>query len=284
MKSSLSFGLFESKFYLFPLITLCFIIIFLLWPFHCFYYSLRANVIVTLFRNIVPLGKTGVKFKDFMFGDILTSLTKAFASLPISFCLFMCDKCREENVRGDCTRNTNIALSLILLPFIIRFFQCLNRLYYTKMCWPHFGNAIKYCGGIVYNLSAWLFAVYKNEYFNLFLISGIVANSYMLFWDIYMDWNLARSFKKNFFLREKIIYPKWMYYTAIVLNSLLRFTWLSSLPGVNLGLSDEVKFFIVACLEIYRRTQWSLFRIENENTNNPEKYRTILEIPKLPYD
>jgi hypothetical protein len=33
--------------------------------------------------------------------------------------------------------------------------------------------------------------------------------------------------------------------------------------------------------EAFRRSQWSLFRVENENVNNLEKYRNILEIPKL---
>jgi hypothetical protein len=35
---------------------------------------------------------------------------------------------------------------------------------------------------------------------------------------------------------------------------------------------------------VYRRTQWTLFRVENENANNPEKYRTVLDIPELPLD
>lgn len=43
-------------------------------------------------------------------------------------------------------------------------------------------------------------------------------------------------------------------------------------------------FFCLAVGEAYRRAQWSLFRVENENVNNFEKYRTIMEIPKLPDD
>ena len=35
-------------------------------------------------------------------------------------------------------------------------------------------------------------------------------------------------------------------------------------------------------IEIYRRIQWCIIRIENENTTNPEKYRSILTIPELP--
>jgi hypothetical protein len=36
--------------------------------------------------------------------------------------------------------------------------------------------------------------------------------------------------------------------------------------------------------EGYRRAQWALFRIENEQVNNPERYRTILQIPPIKED
>jgi len=281
---SLSFKIFTTDFYIYPMVLICFFTIFMLLPFHFFYYNFRKGIIITLIRNIFPIGRNAVRFRDFMFGDILTSLTRPFATLYLSMCLLSCVKCREENIRSTCSRSSIIALVLILAPFVIRFFQCLNRFYYTKMAWPHIGNAIKYLGGITFNLFSWMFAVYKDEYYYHFLISGCVANAYMLFWDIFMDWNLARNFSNNFFLRDKIVYPKWMYYFAILTNSILRMTWLTSLPGVNLYVDDEIKVFLLSVLEIYRRSQWSLFRIENENTNNPEKYRTILDIPKLIID
>jgi hypothetical protein len=40
-----------------------------------------------------------------------------------------------------------------------------------------------------------------------------------------------------------------------------------------------VLFLSVA--EGFRRAQWSLIRIENENVNNFEKYRNILQIPEF---
>jgi hypothetical protein len=230
------------------------------------------------------VGRSGVRFRDFMFGDILTSLTRPFQSMCMATCLLMCAECRDQNVNSDgCNRNSVIAFILMLLPFIIRFFQCLNRYYYTKMPWPHIGNAIKYIGGMLNTIFSWLFAMNREKYIIPYLCVAFPAIAYMLFWDIYMDWNLGRYSSKNFFLRDKLVYPKWMYYGAIILNSLLRFTWLVNLfPGFPL--SDEPKSFFLSSLEIYRRSQWALFRVENENTNNPEKYRTILDIPELPLD
>jgi septin family protein len=34
-------------------------------------------------------------------------------------------------------------------------------------------------------------------------------------------------------------------------------------------------------IEALRRTQWALIRIENENVNNFERYRTVLQIPEF---
>lgn len=93
-----------------------------------------------------------------------------------------------------------------------------------------------------------------------------------------MDWGLFRRNSKFFMLRDNILYPAKYYYIAIPINILLRLTWLTFLIDIKL---DEVKNLYLALLEIFRRLQWSLFRIENENANNPEQYRAVLEIPDI---
>jgi hypothetical protein len=46
-----------------------------------------------------------------------------------------------------------------------------------------------------------------------------------------MDWGLIRSFdtNKNYLLRNKIMYPQWFYYFAIVTNFFLRFFFMISI-------------------------------------------------------
>ena len=102
----------------------------------------------------------------------------------------------------------------------------------------------------------------------------------MLFWDIYMDWGLARKNSKNLFLRNNILYPPKYYYFAIIINVCLRLTWLNIFMDIN---NDEIKNLCLSILEVYRRSQWSLFRVENENANNPEQYIAVLEIPDYIY-
>ena len=116
----------------------------------------------------------------------------------------------------------------------------------------------------------------KEYFFIAYFCIACIATSYMIFWDIYMDWGLARKGSKNIFLRDNILYPPKYYYFAIIVNVILRLTWLNIFLEIK---NDEVKVFILSILEVYRRSQWSLFRVENENANNPEQYRAILEIP-----
>ena len=257
MKLTLDFDFFGGYFAFFALILNALFIIFLFLPFHIMYYVFRKGIINVLIRNIFPIGKNTVRFKDFLFGDILTSLNKPFDTIP--------------------------CFIILLYPFFIRFTQCINRLYYTRQKWPHLGNTIKYIGGLLNTIFSWLYSTKKTTTFlTLHIIVGILSQGYMLFWDIYVDWGLGRC-GNHFFLRDKIVYPKFWYYGAMIIDAILRFSWTWNFISINKKY-DEWKNLIMAILEAYRRIQWCIFRIENEYWTNPENYRTILAIPELPLD
>lgn len=103
-----------------------------------------------------------------------------------------------------------------------------------------------------------------------------------------MDWGLIRSNEKGKkYLRPKLLYPAWFYYYAMVSNFVMRFFWL--LPLYNSYYPQWVKdsqliVLIQSLVEGFRRAQWSLIRIENENVNNLERYRNILQIPPIKED
>ena len=289
MKLSLSYNLFGGQFAFFALLINGFFIIFLFLPFHIMYYSFRKGIVKVLIRNLFPFGRNTVRFKDFLFGDILTSLNKPFASLLLSYCLMSCTNCEYNNGRSsDCNRETISCLIVLFYPFFIRFTQCINRYYYTRQKWPHLGNTMKYVGGLSNAVCAWLYSRYNNkETFIAHIVAGVISQSYMLFWDIYVDWGLGRWGAKNFFLRDTINYPKKWYYFVIIVDAILRFTWVLNLIQFydkNRNDLNEYKNLIFALLEAYRRIQWCVFRIENEQCSNPENYRTILAIPELPLD
>lgn len=293
-------------------------------PFHINYYYFRKSIRTLLLKNLFPLGESGVRFKDFIFGDILTSLSKPITSIVISFCLLYCIECKENNTRSNCNRNATISVFASLIPYVIRFFQCLNKWYYTKNTWPHGFNALKYIGAFTNTLIGWMYATKKISLF-IYLIIGFVSVSYLLFWDYYMDWGLFRNFKsiqenkksnvKNdlnvnnqndsyysisnennintiingrecrFLLRDKLMYPSTYYYVAMLINFILRLIWLVGfiqLSFIDSVLEGEIKIFFFSFVEILRRIIWTTLRVENENVNNLEKYRSIMEIPSLP--
>ena len=285
MKLSLNFGFFGENYSLFALILNGFLVIFLFLPFHIMYYSFRKGIVKVLIRNFFPIGRNTVRFKDFLFGDILTSLNKPFASLILSYCLMSCVDCESKNERSsNCNRETIPCLIVLFYPFFIRFTQCINRLYYTGQKWPHLGNTIKYIGGLSNAICSWAYSKYKTDGTLIpHIVVGIISQGYMLFWDIYVDWGLGRLGSKNFFLRDKIAYPKKWYYFVITVDAILRFSWTWNFIPINKKY-DEWKNLVMAILEAYRRMQWCVFRIENENISNPENYRTILAIPELPLD
>ena len=137
MKLSLNFDFFGGNYALFAMILNGLLILFIFFPFHIMYYSFRKGIINVLIRNFFPIGKNAVRFRDFMFGDILTSLNKPFASLVLGYCLMSCIDCQSLNKRSaECTRETIPCLIVLFYPFFIRFTQCINRLYFTGQKWP----------------------------------------------------------------------------------------------------------------------------------------------------
>ena len=218
-----------------------------------------------------------------MFGDVMTSLTIPFQNLYLTLCYSFCFSCiaKLDNLSKECSKNDITPLLFTLLPYSIRFIQCINRYYFTRNAWPHLANALKYVGGITISFFLWDMNSLHN---NIVIYAiGLVATGYLIFWDVVMDWDLGHVKSKNFFLRDKLMYPKSSYYWTIESNFVLYFTWLINIfIKTNFLYEDQIKLFVFSFLEIFRRIQWSFFRVENENQNNFEKYRTILDIPELP--
>ena len=283
-KITYNYSLFGNIYYLSPLISTSSLLLFLFLPFNYFYYHFRMGIIRIFFGNVFPIGKKGVRFRDFLFGDILTSLSKPICSLALAICLFSCDDCRKNNQRiSKCNRDTIYCLLIQIYFPLIRAMQCANRYYYTRDLWPHLANLSKYIINIVNVYLSWNYSQNKNHFnHELYIVFGLFATTFQYGWDVYVDWGIGRPESKIFLLRDKIVYPKQFYYCAMILNGVIRFSWLLGFIELNKNKFDEWKNLFLSLIEIYRRIQWCIIRIENENTTNPEKYRTILDIPELP--
>ena len=89
MKMAMKFNLFGGEYTLFPLIMNTLLVVILFLPFHIIYLSFRKGLLLVLIRNLFPFGKNTVRFKDFVFGDILTSLSDPFKNLLLGYCLMV---------------------------------------------------------------------------------------------------------------------------------------------------------------------------------------------------
>ena len=159
-----------------------------------------------------------------------------------------------------------------LLPFWFRFWQCIYKYRATKLWFPHLVNAGKYTAGLVNIFFAYLFGLNIIS-LQLFVGWGVFTTLYSYAWDIVMDWGLLRGSGYNFLLRDKLFYPVSYYYFSAITNLMLRFAWL--LPLIvefqsKMVVDLNLMFFILSIAELYRRAQWSLFRVEIENITNYE--------------
>ncbi|XP_019734714.1 xenotropic and polytropic retrovirus receptor 1-like isoform X3 [Hippocampus comes] len=124
-------------------------------------------------------------------------------------------------------------------------------------------------------------------FFYLYVTCLVVSSFYTLVWDLKMDWGLFdRNAGENTFLREEIVYPhKAYYYSAIVEDVLLRFSWiltisLSTITSFH-GISD-ILATALAPMEVFRRFVWNFFRLENEHLNNCGEFRAVRDISVAP--
>ena len=90
----------------------------------------------------------------------------------------------------------------------------------------------------------------------------VVKTTYCYVWDVMRDWGLWQRGTTPPLLRPTRLYRRtWVYYAAMVTNFAGRVSW-------SLAISPHVLpprwHLLLALVEISRRGQWSLLRLENQ--------------------
>ncbi|KAF9124219.1 hypothetical protein BGW39_008375 [Mortierella sp. 14UC] len=253
----------------YPLILIGFIIVILFWPLRMFRYGARKWFLQSMWR-IVASGYYKVEFRDFFMADEMNSLVYSIEQFEFAICAY--------------TQQWND----LALPAWFRFMQCLRRYRDTLEWFPHLLNAGKYTCTLVQLFVYFSFRHYGgNSLKAAYIVVSLITSSYTFSWDIYMDWGLFQFGKHggaafgNPFLRPELVYSKkWVYYLAIVLDFLGRFSWI--LRFVPMNVNVMALSFSLALVEVLRRWMWNFFRLENEHLNNCGHFRAIKDIP-LPF-
>ena len=181
---------------------------------------------------------------------------------------------------------------LTQIPLLIRFNQCLRKFHDTGNRFPHLANAAKYALSQMVTLLGTFHPLYlefsgldKDHVIPFYQITWTVlfvsSSLYSFTWDVYMDWGLGR--KKYGFLGPKLMYPrKYYYYATICADLVLRFMWVLTLVPPSSGAAFAVPEYLTALtmmLELFRRTIWGFFRLENEHRSNASGYRRVDFVP-----
>ncbi|KAF8740038.1 hypothetical protein AX14_008953 [Amanita brunnescens Koide BX004] len=234
-----------------------------------------------IFGRVMSSGMHTVEFSDFWLADQLCSFTFTMSNVPVFVCAYSVGFSNEWDKCGSTSRLWPLQCVAASLPLLARLIQSLRR-YFESGQHSHLINAGKYFSGIISNIFYYLWRSSGNG--NLLAIWCMSNTAYAIYasaWDTLVDWSLMQSQSTNRFLRDELVYPyHTFYYFAIISNFALRFTWAMYIP--QNGLDSKIRSFIVACLEMLRRWQWDLLRLENEHIGNIDQYRITREVP-LPY-
>ncbi|KAK4129297.1 EXS-domain-containing protein [Parathielavia appendiculata] len=230
------------------------------------------------------------KFGDILLADVLTSYAKILADLFVCLCMFLFDG-RE----GSATARPDRACGgAVLVPFImalpsaIRLRQCLIEFlrvrrapYMEATGWggQHLANAAKYSTAFpVLVLGAMLRSRKEGSpgLYRAWVAACLINSLYSFYWDVTKDWDLTLfsvdrdSPDHPFGLRRTLLVHKpGVYYVVIVLDLVLRCTWMIKLSPQMDRISDfESSIFLIQFLEVFRRWVWIFFRVETEWIRN----------------
>jgi xenotropic and polytropic retrovirus receptor 1 len=249
-------------------------------PLPILYYRSRKWWAYSNWRLLLA-GLYPVEFRDFFLGDMYCSLTYSMGNVALFFCLYAQ---RWSNPPMCNSTHSRLLGFFATLPAIWRAFQCIRRYYDSGNWFPHLANCGKYTFSILYYMSLSLYRVDQTTSLRgLFIFFATINALYCSVWDIAMDWSLGNPYAAKPFLRDTLGYRSvWKYYAAMLLDPILRFTWIIyAIFGHEYQHSTLVSF-IIGIAEVSRRGIWAIFRVENEHCTNVGRFRASRDVP-LPY-
>ncbi|KAL1958649.1 hypothetical protein VTO42DRAFT_3992 [Malbranchea cinnamomea] len=277
----LNFRWVNDMFIYYPLVLIAVTVAIIFLPVRILYHRSRAWWAYSNWRLLFS-GFYPVEFRDFFLGDMYCSQSYAMGNIALFFCLYA--KSWDEPSQCNSSRSRLMGF-LTALPPIWRAFQCLRRYRDTKDAFPHIVNLCKYAFSILYAMTLSLYRIGRTDHYRAaFVVCACITAIYTSVWDLAMDWSLGNPHSKSPFLRDFLAFRRrWVYYMAIVIDPILRFSWILYILDTSETQHSALLSFVIALLEVCRRGMWSIFRVENEHCANVCRFRASRDIP-LPYD
>ena len=211
----------------------------------------------------------GFDFSQLIVSDCLTSASLTLYQLELVGCFTFTGEFVRDSYVDLCGSGSNKLVAqpiMYCFPYWIRFVQCVY-MYWTTREPAHLLNAGKYMTGIVAVLASFV----SNDsgtagvdfWFVFYIVMISLKTLYCILWDTYMDFDLGhRPTTKGefpFFLRAQRAYSSTgFYYWALISNAIMRCSF-------AIALTTSVPYnwgMLMAVVEIFRRAQWILLRVE----------------------
>lgn len=106
---------------------------------------------------------------------------------------------------------------------------------------------------------------------------------HLAIWDLFMDFSLLQPQARHPFLRDITALKPWVYYVIMVIDPILRFSWIFYAIFTHNTQHSTIVSFATALAEVVRRGLWAIIRVENEHCANVAQYKASRDTP-LPYE
>ncbi|XP_039228942.1 xenotropic and polytropic retrovirus receptor 1 homolog isoform X2 [Drosophila yakuba] len=250
-----------------PLVQLAVVVVLFVNPVPILFYSARMWLLTVMGRVLLsPF--FFVNFADFWVADQWTSLVVSIVDhyyLVRFYVRYFLDRSDAFEFEPD------YAVAVIkCLPAWFRFAQSLRR----------FRDREVIFATIQMQTITQYTELFESPWTWAYITICIVSSIYSVFWDLLMDFGLFRVWKgENLFLRDNLVYPRWLYYFVIVENTLLRFVWILEFVLVYQDVLAPYNGKSLICFsEIVRRFFWNFLRLENEHLYNCGQFRATRDI------
>jgi hypothetical protein len=242
------------------------------------------------------------KFGDILLADVLTSYAKVIADLFVALCMFFRHDGSATARPDRACGGIYLVPLLIAAPSLIRFRQCMTEYLRVRASlssssslssrttppasgygYQHLANAAKYLSAFPVIVFSALqrdlgpehaHGIAPTTLYRCWLCAVLFNSLFSFYWDVARDWDLSLFSPASSSSRthhHRLLRPylafgaPGLYYLAILLDFILRFSWSLKLSPHLAHVADfESGIFALELLEVARRWLWIFFRVETE--------------------
>lgn len=261
---------------------------------------------------------TAPSFATSFVADVFTSMPKCFVDLLFATCLYASGEAfsvgawqrQQETFQHSlvtCTpahptyRAVNAVLTL--LPFCIRLLQCVRQIYDATReggdgCRQPLANALKYSTSLlVQGISLVGGSARDSQMWRAWVGVSVVSTVFAFLWDVLIDWGLGpqplrRAVRglltpsapsggqytgASYWLRPVRVFNVYWYVAGILADLLARLSWAVYIsPGQQVVANHMT--LVLGSIELTRRANWALFRLEWEQILRMAKSEHDLDV------